>query len=270
MGKTLFNLLRNRHVFVLGLTLILLFGARELRLSDPPFIASLRWITFDTYQRFKPREALGQPIRIIDIDEKSIAQLGQWPWPRTQIAKLLERIQNLGAACAAFDMVFSEPDRTGPAGFLRELEERGWPGRDEIKPLLSGIPDNDAVFVQSMAGLPTILGFFNEPRSAMGLPDAKAAYVVLGEDPTPLLDPIRGSVMSLPPYQAVAEEVVRFPLGRRIPTGWCARFQCSSPARTVKYIRPWHLRRFVSHLATKPLFSRLRKRAASSVQEHSP
>lgn len=55
VGKTLFNLLRNRHVFVLGLTLILLFGARELRLSDPPFIASLRWITFDTYQRFKPR-----------------------------------------------------------------------------------------------------------------------------------------------------------------------------------------------------------------------
>ena len=94
VGKTLFNLLRNRHVFVLGLTLILLFGARELRLSDPPFVASLRWITFDTYQRFKPREALGQPIRIIDIDEKSIAQLGQWPWPRTQIAKLLKRIQN--------------------------------------------------------------------------------------------------------------------------------------------------------------------------------
>ncbi|QFS96803.1 Adenylate cyclase 2 [Labrenzia sp. THAF191b] len=214
VGKTLFNLLRNRHVFVLGLTLILLFGARELRLSDPPFIASLRWITFDTYQRFKPREALGQPIRIIDIDEMSIAQLGQWPWPRTQIAKLLERIQNLGAACAAFDMVFSEPDRTGPAGFLRELEERGWPGRDAIKPLLSGIPDNDAVFVQSMAGLPTILGFFNEPRSAMGLPDAKAAYVVLGEDPIPLLDPIRGSVMSLPPYQAVAEGSGTISLGQ--------------------------------------------------------
>lgn len=214
VGKKLFNLLRNKRVFVLGLTLILLFGARELRLIDPPFIASLRWITFDTFQRLKPREPLGQPIRIVDIDEASIAQLGQWPWPRTQIAKLLERIQSLGAVCVAFDMVFSEPDRTGPAGFLRELEERGWPGRAEIEPLLSEIPDNDDVLVQTMAGLPTILGFFNEPRSAMGLPDAKAAYVVLGEDPTPLLNPIRGSVMSLPPYQAVAEGSGTISLGQ--------------------------------------------------------
>jgi adenylate cyclase len=204
VGKKLFNLLRNRHVFVLGLTLILLLGAYELRLVDPPFIASLRWITFDAYQRLKPREPLGQPIRIIDVDEESIAQLGQWPWPRTRIAELLERVQTLGAACVAFDMVFSEPDRTGPAGFMRELEERDWPGRSDIEPLLAEIPDNDAVLVQTMAGLPTILGFFNEPRSVMGLPEAKAGFVVLGEDPTPLLNPISGSVMSLLPFQTVA------------------------------------------------------------------
>ncbi|WP_428674847.1 CHASE2 domain-containing protein [Roseibium sp.] len=201
MGRRLVSFLRNRHLFVAFLTLVLLVGAREVRLYDPVFVASLRALTFDVYQRLKPRVPLGQPIRIIDIDEESIAQYGQWPWPRTQLARLVDRIAALGAACIAFDMVFSEPDRTGPAGFLRELEERGWPGQAEIGPLLSGIPDNDLVFAQSIARVPTVLGFFNEARSQMGLPEPKAGFVVLGDDPAPLLNQIRGSVMSLPPYR---------------------------------------------------------------------
>ncbi|MFC6657443.1 CHASE2 domain-containing protein [Roseibium salinum] len=55
-----------------------------------------------------------------------------------------------------------------------------------------------------MARVPTVLGFFNEPRSQMGLAAPKAGFVVLGEDPAPLLSQIRSSVMSLPPFREAA------------------------------------------------------------------
>ncbi|MDN3720300.1 CHASE2 domain-containing protein [Roseibium salinum] len=187
------------------LTLMLLIGAREVRVYDPAFIASLRSLTFDAYQRLKPREPLGQPIRIIDIDEESIAELGQWPWPRTYIARLLDRIQALGGRlCRLRHGLFrARPDRPDRL-FFRELEESDWPGRAEIKAFLSAIPDNDLVLAQSMARVPTVLGFFNEPRSQMGLAAPKAGFVVLGEDPAPLLSQIRSSVMSLPPFREAA------------------------------------------------------------------
>jgi adenylate cyclase len=68
---------------------------------------------FDTWQRLKPRafERDG-PVRIIAIDEASLAELGQWPWPRTRLAEATHRLVELGAAAIAFDIIFNEPDRT--------------------------------------------------------------------------------------------------------------------------------------------------------------
>ncbi|WP_428686637.1 CHASE2 domain-containing protein [Roseibium sp.] len=245
MSRRLLHLLRNRHLFFAVMTLILLIVAREVRLHDPVFVASLRSLTFDTYQRLKPRVPLGQPIRIVEIDEESIAQYGQWPWPRTLIAELVDRIAALGGACIAFDMVFSEPDRTGPAGFLRELDERDWPGREEIRPMLADIPDNDAVLAQSLSQLPTVLGFFNETRSQMGLPEPKAGFVVLGDDPSPLLNQIRGSVMSLSPYRQVAAGSGTISLGqgdadgvvRRVPMFIADENNQKYPAMALETLR---------------------------------
>ncbi|MEC9344063.1 MAG: adenylate/guanylate cyclase domain-containing protein [Pseudomonadota bacterium] len=190
--------IKNPRFLVLLAALFVLFGARELRLSDPPFVKSLRELTFDSYQRIKPREPLGQPIRIIDIDEDSIAEFGQWPWPRTRIAQMVDRLTELGAACVAFDIVFSEPDRTGPAGMLAELRERDLPGRETLEPLISKIPDNDMVLAEAMARAPTVLGFFNSAESRLGLPEPKAGFVLLGADPASLLLPVPNAVISLP------------------------------------------------------------------------
>src|SRR5262249_45451256 len=56
----------------------------------------------------------------VAVDEKSIAEIGQWPWRRDVMARLVERLQGLGAGVIAFDVILSEPDRfeaTGsPAG----------------------------------------------------------------------------------------------------------------------------------------------------------
>src|SRR5947209_1959669 len=104
--------------------LALLIGLAALRFADPPPIEELRVRTFDTFQLLDPRVKTARPVRIVDIDEKSLAKYGQWPWPRTRVADLIANLTKLGAIVIAFDVVFAEPDRLNPgvaAESIRDL-----------------------------------------------------------------------------------------------------------------------------------------------------
>src|SRR6185437_14312014 len=91
-------------VAVVALALVTL-----LRAADPPFLADVRDRTFDAYERLAPRPYDPRlPVRIIDIDDASLAAFGQWPWPRSRLAALVERLGQLGAAVVAFDVLFPE------------------------------------------------------------------------------------------------------------------------------------------------------------------
>lgn len=79
-----------------------------LMVWDPLPMQGLRNSIFDQYQRWRPRVPTDAPVRIIDIDEDSIQRLGQWPWPRTRIAELVESVQQAGAIAIGFDVVFSK------------------------------------------------------------------------------------------------------------------------------------------------------------------
>ena len=59
------------------------------------------------------------PVRVVDIDEDSLKAVGQWPWPRTVLADLVDKLAAGGAAAIGFDIVFPEPDRMSPANALR-------------------------------------------------------------------------------------------------------------------------------------------------------
>src|SRR5260221_14630293 len=83
------------------LCLVLLIGLAALRIADPAPIEELRVRTFDTFQRIDPRVKTARPVTIVDIDEKSLAKLGQWPWPRTRIADLVTNLTRLGAVAVA-------------------------------------------------------------------------------------------------------------------------------------------------------------------------
>jgi CHASE2 domain-containing sensor protein len=54
------------------------------------------------------------PIRVVDIDDASLRSIGQWPWPRTIVAQLIDKLREAGSAVIAFDIDFAEPDRTSP------------------------------------------------------------------------------------------------------------------------------------------------------------
>ena len=85
--------------------LAVLVGLVLLRIADPTIVQVSRAQSFDLYQRIKPRVYTPQPVAILDIDEASIRKLGQWPWPRTRLAKLLYNLMASGAVVVGFDIV---------------------------------------------------------------------------------------------------------------------------------------------------------------------
>src|ERR1700736_644860 len=126
--------------------LALLIGLAALRIADPAPIEELRVRTFDTFQLIDPRVKTARPVAIVDIDENSLAKLGQWPWPRTRIADMVTNLTKLGAVVIAFDIVFAEPDRLNPdvaADTIRNLDE-------ETRAKLRALPSNDQVLADAM------------------------------------------------------------------------------------------------------------------------
>ena len=78
------------------LPLAILFAALAARVVAPRLLDRLSLIAFDLYQRALPREPGNSPVRIVDIDDKSLATIGQWPWPRTIVARLVDRLAASG------------------------------------------------------------------------------------------------------------------------------------------------------------------------------
>src|SRR3979409_988707 len=88
--------------------LALLIGLAAFRVVDPAPIEELRVRTFDTFQRIDPRVKTARPVTIVDIDEASLAKLGQFPWPRTRIADLITGLTRLGAAVGPWRTQFPQ------------------------------------------------------------------------------------------------------------------------------------------------------------------
>jgi adenylate cyclase len=156
-----------------------------LRGYDPPILNALRGAGFDTLQRLWPRDnSVPQPVRIVDIDEASLHELGQWPWPRTQLAALVDELTELGAAAIAFDIVFPEPDRLSPR---RLLENAG-----AAKALAAAmpsfdaaiLPDNDQIFAAAITGRPVITAFASSVASTRKHAPVKAGFAQTGADAT--------------------------------------------------------------------------------------
>lgn len=101
---------------------LVLVGLTFMALDTTGFKARISNIVFETYMETKPREPSGQLV-FVDIDDESLTQIGQWPWPRKKIAELVTNIDKAGAAVIIFDGVLAEPDRTSPENVAALLEE---------------------------------------------------------------------------------------------------------------------------------------------------
>ena len=102
--------LKTRIVLLGGTILFLIFFL--LRLLDLNFFANVRQESFDYYQNFFPISYEESPVIIVAIDEKSLEKYGQFPWPRTFLASLIDKIGKAGAIVIGIDILLPEEDRT--------------------------------------------------------------------------------------------------------------------------------------------------------------
>ncbi|HOW56666.1 MAG TPA: CHASE2 domain-containing protein [Smithellaceae bacterium] len=146
--------------FVIILALLLFF-------SDFPFLRFMELKTLDL--RIASRGALptGGETVIAVIDEKSVMELGRWPWPRTTIARLVDKLKDSGAKAIGFDIVFSEPDTNSSLRAVTELSaemKAGGVKDGHVFSLLNkkrAVADTDAALAKSIRRAQNItLGYF--------------------------------------------------------------------------------------------------------------
>ncbi|MBN9586431.1 MAG: adenylate/guanylate cyclase domain-containing protein [Afipia sp.] len=184
------------------LCVALLIAMLGIRVADPIPLEELRVRVFDGYQFLKPRQITQRPVVIIDIDEKSLAKLGQWPWPRTRVADLVKRLTDLGAAAIAFDIVFAEPDRLSPALVAESYRDLD----DESRAKLRSLPSNDKIFADVLKQSPVVLGesglpnFVKQPDLNLPL----TGLATLGGDPKPFLLSFPGLLRNVPILEEAA------------------------------------------------------------------
>jgi adenylate cyclase len=132
---------------LVGTLLVLVLVA--LHIANPAVVEAFRVKMFDELQQLHPRprqEAV--PIAIVDIDDASLAEVGQWPWPRSTMGELVRRLNELGARVVTCDVLFAESDRYSPPVYAREVEALD----PELAAALRELPDNDARMAAAMAG----------------------------------------------------------------------------------------------------------------------
>jgi adenylate cyclase len=187
-----------RLTVVATIVAVVLIGLAKAR-----FAPELSNLVFDLHQRLDPiawdPEA---PVRILDIDDDSLARIGQWPWPRSTIAEMVTRLGGLGAAVVAVDILFAEPDGSSPERLVARLPPS--PGRTLLTQEASERTSNDALLAQAIGKTPTVLGaILTQDGAAVDFP-TKFGLVTAGDDPRPFIAHFTSAVVPLAELSAAA------------------------------------------------------------------
>jgi adenylate cyclase len=143
---------------------VLFFVGDALRLERIGFITQLDNILYDARLAMTMPRARDDRIVILDIDEKSLGEIGRWPWSRNVMAELLDKLfERHGVQLLAFDVVWAERDPSSGIDVLERLAQG--PLRDAaqfqaayaaLRPSL----DFDARFAASLKNRPVVLGYY--------------------------------------------------------------------------------------------------------------
>lgn len=183
---------------------LVLLGALALRIADPAAVTRLRDFAFDSYQRIQPRIYNPEtPVRIVDIDEAALQEFGQWPWPRTIVARLVDKLTEKGAVVVAFDAVFAEPDRSSISRMVRDLVAFTDP--ETVQKLAAAVQDNDKVLADAMAQSRVVTGFGFDVKGTGKPPRTFHGVAFAGDQPSQFLPQQGGTVKSIDILEAAAK-----------------------------------------------------------------
>lgn len=183
---------------ILGV-LLLLANCGLLAGFDTPFERVLRNEAFDVYQRRLPRERTADPVLIVEIDERSLREIGPWPWSRTSIAQLVERLVVARPTAIAIDALFVEADRYAPASLVATLDL----SPAATAPLARYLPDSDARLAAAIRGSQVVLGAAGVDRDATA-PITTPPLRQYGADPRAFVPHYSGLLSSRPEFVAAA------------------------------------------------------------------
>lgn len=193
---------RRQSVLFLSVGAVLL-AALLLRALDPAPVARLRLAVFDSLLTSAPRvidETF--PVRIIDIDEASLAEFGQWPWPRTRLADLIDRLSAAGARTITLDLILAEPDRWNAANVAETFSSS--PELASLREAVARLPSNDQLLAASISKAPVVLGFSADRFVERQLAEPRAPFAAAGDDPKLFVPAFDGGVGALPVFSQAA------------------------------------------------------------------
>jgi len=142
-----------------GLLLAHVFGILPLT-----FVSRLDDQIYDVRLRLTMPAKLDERVVIVDIDEKSLAQLGHWPWGRDQLALLADQLfEHYGVVALGFDVLFSESDTSSGLASLQALAKGPLRDNDAFRQQLEHLSPSlnfDRRFAQALQGRPVVLGYY--------------------------------------------------------------------------------------------------------------
>ncbi|ANB77639.1 sensor protein Chase2 [Paraburkholderia phytofirmans OLGA172] len=200
-------------VVLFGLSLLNLCSEWPSVIARPAFVDTLnealpdsfktaRQILFDQYQRHFPRIPTAQPVTIVEIDEETLATVGQWPWPRNRLASLIDAIAALKPLAIGLDIYMPEPDQTSPDKVAGNLPKTA----AALAAGLRALPSHEAILARSLRAAPTILGAAALDHAAFATStDLRSAPILVhGIDPLDHVQRFDFVLASLPELQAAA------------------------------------------------------------------
>jgi serine phosphatase RsbU (regulator of sigma subunit)/CHASE2 domain-containing sensor protein len=185
-----------------GLVLLALLVA-ALVTPGVPLVPSVRLVNFDAYQILAPREPASAPAVVVAIDDASIARHGQWPWPRTLLARLVSRVADAAPAVVGIDIIMPEPDRLSAPRLPQLLPELG----ADVAERLAGMPSNEVALATALGRVKAILGAAGLEGPEAGAAGAGGGWVPLllrGGDPGRFVRRFTGALRSVPEIDRVA------------------------------------------------------------------
>ena len=188
----------------LPFVVLLLGAALVVRVVDPFFVYGLRLLAFDWYQRLNHQSYDPEtPVRIVDIDERSLAMIGQWPWPRTIMRDVLLELTGKEAAAVGFDVLFVEPDRLSIEEIAKRLPA---PQASALMQQAAEERTNDQAFADALRDTPSVLGI-SLTNGSTASPPRKAGFVIAGDDPHQFIPAFSGATGDLAALETAAKGV---------------------------------------------------------------
>jgi adenylate cyclase len=128
----------------LGAACLALAGVvAALHVYRPGLLARIDLAVYDRLLAAAPRRPPSDRLALVEVDERSLAAVGRWPWSRDRVARLVDRLRVMGAAAIGVDVIFAEPEATTP----------GPPGAP------AALSTQDAALAEALGQSPSVIGF---------------------------------------------------------------------------------------------------------------